>query len=613
MKKLFTFSAALAFVGTPVFAQDSEGAESSVSKKIQCTSFYKTPPLRDILRGIPDIDTDTYYDDWDPKGHKHERYGDMSELDDFGIPETGGMDPALQTQPAWRTESWTKVQWTGQGGAWPPDPTGAAGQNFYIQAVNSTYRIYQKDGTPETGPKGLGTLWGGASDGDPIVMYDRYAERWFISQFGFTGNKIKIAISETSDPTGAYYLYEFSFTNFPDYPKFAVWSNAYFMSANMSSQQCVAFEREKMLVGDPTASMIPDNFPSHFQFFRSQGIAYAEGATPPEDDEPGWFFAVQENAWTASILTDHIKIFRYDIDWTTGTGNVVTHQDLDTDPFNVIFTASWDDLTQQGTTQKLDALAGIFMYKCQYRRFSDHNTVVLCHTVDVDAANRAAIRWYELREDGDQVWYIYQQGTWSPDGTNSRWMGSIAMDQQGNMALAYSFCGPSEFAGLRYTGRFVGDPLGQMTVQEQIAVEGTGFQTGSNRYGDYAQMTMDPADDMTFWYTGEWLNTTTRRTEIFSFSSWHLVGNEENTQAIPLFNAYQPNPSELILSWRDIADENVTVTLVDISGKLIAKEQLNTVNSTQQSFDVADKASGIYFVTMSGKNTEMNKKIYIGR
>ena len=621
MKKIFTSIFTLTFIGVAAIAQETTSSESAGvaddhdkndSKKVQCSAFWKTGPVRDLIKSTPSIDEDSYYDNWVPREHKRMRYSEMTELDDFGIPENGNIDPALQTAPAFRTESWTKAQWTGQSGAVPPDPTGAVGQDYYVQMVNSTYRIFDKEGNPESGgPKPLNSLLG-SGDGDPIVMYDRYAERWFVSQFRISGNKILIGISETSDPLGDYYIYEWSFVNFPDYPKYSVWSNAYFMTANMTNSNCVAFEREKMLVGDPTASMIQDNFPSHFQFFRSQGTAYAEGPTAPDADEPGWFFSVQENAWTGSITTDHIKIWRYDLDWDAGTGDVVLHQELDVDAHNCVFTSSWNDLTQKGTSQKLDAVAGIFMYKVQYRRFTDYNVAMLCTTVDVDGGNRAGIRWYELREENDGVWYVHQQGTWSPDSENNRWMGSIAMDAQGNIALAYSFCGPDEYPGIRYTGRFWDDPLNQMTVQEQIAVEGTGAQTIANRWGDYAQMTMDPTDDMTFWYTGEW-HSTTRKTEIISFSSWHLVGDEDNRPLVPLFNAYQPSSAEMTLQWQDISDEIVTITLIDMSGKLLAEDKINTKDSNELTYDISERASGIYMLHMTGPNTSLSKKVYIGR
>ena len=613
MKKLLTLSSLLLALPLVSTAQSADEETPVVYHKEPCEAFYKTPPLRDLLKLLPDIDEETYSMGWETKDKKSVAL-DLSELDDFGIPETGGIDPALQTNPAWRKESWLKVQWTGQGsGALPPDPTGAAGMNYYVQATNTVYRIWNKDGTSASSPKPLGTLWDGSSDGDPIVMYDRFAERWFISQFKISGNKILIAVSETSDPLGSYFTYVWSYSNFPDYPKFSVWSHSYFMTANMSSENCTAFEREKMLLGDPSASAIKMNLPAFVQFFRSTATTYAEGPTEPDMDEPAYLFAVQEDAWSGSISDDHIKVMKADIDWTAGTGSVSNHQLLYTDAFNCVFTTSWNDIAQKGTSQKLDAIAGIFSYKCQYRRFDGYNVVMLCNTVDVDNTNRGGIRWYELRDNNDGNWSIYQQGTWSPDTQNSRWLGNIAMDAQGNIGLAYSFAGPSNYCGIRYTGRFKDDPLGEMTVQEQVVKTGTGSQTVANRFGDYSQMTMDPEDDMTFWFTGEWISSGgISKTEVFSFSSWFFTETEENPSTAPYFNAYQPNPSELTLVWKNIKDENTTIEVYDMSGKLILAELANGT-SNQENYSIPGNTSGVYLVKLSGTNTALSKKVYLAK
>ena len=299
------------------------------------------------------------------------------------------------------------------------------------------------------------------------------------------------------------------------------------------------------------------------------------------------------------------------MDWVTPSNSSITiDQSLNTDAFNSVFTNSWDDLTQQGTTQKLDAVAGVFMYRAQYRRFSGYNTMALCHTVDV-GSNRAGVRWYELRDDNDGVWYIYQQGTYAPDATNSRWMGSAAIDLNGNYGLAYSIVGPNEYAGIRYTGRFKDDPLNQMTIQEQVAIDGGGAQTGGNRFGDYSQMSIDPEDDATFWFTGEYLGSGgSRRTRIFSFAFWQLLGEEENVISHPYFKAYQPNTTSIKLEWDALKDTDVQAQLFDMNGKLILSEKLNT-SDKQKSFDLPNFAKGIYVVKLKGENTNLSTKLYI--
>jgi len=613
MKNIFTLTTL--FIGASL-SSTAQVKEEAVDLKVthdQCTHFMKTPPLRDMMKGLTPVDDEHYYDDWVAKDRK--LAVNTSELVDKGIPETNGQDPARQSVMGTKEGSgWIRANWQAQSGAFPPDPSGAAGPDHYVQAVNSTYRVYNKDGSSASSPYALATLWpGSSSDGDPIVMYDRFADRWFISQFQTGSNEILIAVSETSDPLGAYFIYDFAFSAFPDYPKFGVWSNAYFMTLNSNSNDCIAFEREKMLLGDPTASKINMTFPYVYQFFNSIAPAYAEGPAEPDSLEPCYFFAVQDDSWTGSIADDNIKVLKATINWDTPlSSSVVIHQTILTDPFNCVFTNSWDDLTQQGTTQKLDAVTGIFMYRAQYRRFDGYNVVMLCHTVDVNNANQAGVRWYELRDNNDGIWSIYQQGTYSPDN-NNRWMGNIAMDAQGNIAMAYSFNGTSDYPGIRYTGRYKNDPLGEMTVIEQIGVEGAGFQTGGNRYGDYSQMTMDPSNDMTFWFTGEYLGSGgSRRTRVLSFSSWHLLGEEESELAVPFFNAYQPNPETVRLVWHDLKDQKVTATITDIQGKLINSTLIDTENA-QEDFDISGAASGIYFVTLTGQNTNLSQKIYVAK
>lgn len=619
MKKIFTLTALCGFMAVSVTAQEDAPVSKEV-KKEKCTFFMKTAPLKEILRYAEPIDEETYYDDF--VAHDRQLKSDWSQIDDHGIPETNNIDPTIQKVYGRHSgEGMMKANWIGQGGGLPPDPSGAAGPDHYVQAVNSTYRVYDKEGTAVTPAYALHTLWPGySSKGDPIVMYDRYADRWFISQFHYSGSgtpqapfHILIAVSETSDPLGSYYIYEFEFSSFPDYPKMAVWSNAYFMTLNSGSNDCVGFEREKMIQGDASASMITMSFPNFYQFFNSVAPAYAEGMTAPEDDASGWAFAVQDDSWPG-VTDDHIKILKIDLDWVTpSNSSVVIHQELTTGNFNSVFTNSWDDITQQGNSQKLDAVAGIFMYRAQYRRWEGYNSMILVMTVDANGSNRAGVRWFELRENNDDVWYVYQESTFDPNDGNSRWMGNAAQDLNGNIGLAYSFAGTSNYAGLRYTGRFTSDPLNEMSVQEQIAVEGTGAQTLGNRYGDYSQMTVDPTDDATFWFTGEYLGASgSRRTRIFSFAMWELLGEDERPVGNPYFNAYQPNNDQLTVLWKDLQDDQFDITVLDMNGKLVAQENGVDATQNQVNFDIPTTATGVYIVQLNGKNTQLSEKIYLG-
>lgn len=611
MKKTFTLLFAVGLFTGQAFSQAQNGTSGANPIFTKCNYMVKTPPLRELMEDI------TFYpaEEGAPKIGDKKWTADWSTINDIGIPENDNMDPVAQLELGNKSGAgMTKANWTGQNTtAFPPDPTGAAGPEHFVQAINSSWRIYEKDGSSVGGQMNLSSLWSGSSnDGDPIIMYDRYADRWFISQFQTSSPfEILIAISETSDPTGAYYAYSFNQNSFKDYPKFGVWSNGYYMSANSNSQNCVIFEREKMILGDASAGQIAMTFPNIPFFFRSYAPIYAEGTTEPGMDDPFYFFHIQDNSWSG-VSSDHIKSLKVTVDWTTtSNSNITIDQEIAISSLNTVFTNSWDDIVQPGTTQKLDALAGVFMYRVQYRKFPDYNVALMTTVADVDGNNTAGVRWMELRDDGDGVWYLYQEGTYAPNDGNSRWMASIGMDLNGNIGMAYSFCGPSEYAGIRYTGRYKDDPLGEMTVIEQIAIEGTGFQTGANRYGDYSQMTVDPTDDATFWYTGEWLpGGSSHRTRIFSFAMWELLGDNENKVENPFFNAYQEDPNSLTAVWHSIKDEEVNIQLMSIEGKVILTEKVGGLDKKIK-MNLPDFATGIYFIKMTGKNTDLTKKVYL--
>lgn len=617
MKKTLTLGViGMAAVFTS-YAQESP--ETSTATYEQCSFFMKTPPLRDLLESIEPIDDSAYYAGTTAKPVNPMRYNIPEFISEEDAAAVFEEDPAMQTVEGTKTDGGFRLQINvdGQFGSFPPDPTGAAGIDYFVQAVNSTYRIYHKeDGDNATGVYFLNSLWDRPGDGDPIVMYDRYAERWFISQFygAFEDEYgVLLAVSTTTDPLGEYYVYQFDYTLFPDYPKYSVWSNAYFMSANSGSADCSAFERDKMLVGDPTAGVIKMNFPTMPLIFNSIAPAYAEGAVEPDADEPCYFFAVQENA-LSGISTDHIKVLKAEIDWDNPeTSSVTVHQELNTAAFNSIFAGSWTEyLTQKDSDQKIDAIPGIFMYRAQYRRWGDYNTVVLCHNVNV-GGNRAGQRWYELRDNDDGNWSIYQQGTYTLADNNSRWLGSISMDALGNIAMCYAFTGPDHHPGIRYTGRFDGDPLNEMTVPELTAVEGEGAQTGGGRYGDYSQMSMDPTDDYTFWFTGEYLGTGgARKTRIMSFSSWNIAGTDEEKISIPTLNAYQPGPDQLMVKWKDIEpNQAVNLEVYDMSGKRILSERVSG-GQEQVLVELPSRVKGIYIIKLKAGDVDLSKRIHLG-
>ena len=422
-------------------------------------------------------------------------------------------------------------------GVYPPDTQGDVSGDKYVQVVNLKFAVYSKSGTLLLGPLDLKTIWAGipapwngTNNGDPVVLYDQAADRWMITQFSLPNSSQYaelVAVSATSDPTGAWYRYVFQFGNkMPDYPKFGIWPDGYYMSVNQfitgSSWGGVgvcAFDRTKMIAGDPTASMIYfDLGPMGTSW--SMLPADWDGTTAPVTGEPNYFSYYDD--WT-SYTSRFLKICEFHADWTTPTNSTFGQvASLPTAPFTSDLCPATRGrcINQPVTSVKLEALSDRLMYRLQYRNFGTHRSMVTNHTVNVDGNGLAGIRWYEMRNTG-AGWNIYQQGTYSPNASH-RWVGSIAMNSVGDMALGYTVSdATSTYPGIRYTGRKASDELGKMTFPEQLIISGSGYQTGSAaRWGDYSMMSVDPSDDLTFWFTTEYLQTIGNapwRTRIASF------------------------------------------------------------------------------------------------
>ncbi len=179
-----------------------------------------------------------------------------------------------------------------------------------------------------------------------------------------------------------------------------------------------------------------------------------------------------------------------------------------------------EQYSQQGTAQKLDAVLEVLMQRPQYRNFGTYQTIVCCHTVDVDNTDHAGVRWYELRRTTGN-WSIRQTGTYAPDG-HSRWMGSIALNSYNQIGLGYSISSSSLYPGIRYCGQSstaYAAGAGVMDIAEDIILTGVASQTGTNRWGDYTMLAVDPSDNQTFWYTNQYFQSTSplHQTRIASF------------------------------------------------------------------------------------------------
>jgi len=417
----------------------------------------------------------------------------------------------------------------------PTDPTGAVGPNHYVTAKNFSFTIFDKNGNVLQPQTSLTNIFPNESLGDPIVLYDYFADRFVITQFSKTPNSFLIAVSQGNDPVNdGWYTYRFETGSFPDYPKFSVWSDGYYVTSNKSqnsqqtSEVVFVIEREKVLAGIPSAQMIGFPLPGARTggFYSPAGFNVIGGSPPPEGNAKIVYF--QDDAWQ-DVSEDAIKLWTINVDWQNPSQSTIEEAEEFTTgndqitPFDSSFDgSSFSNLPQpEENSQEIDVLQGVVMFATNYRRFCDYNSVLLNFSVDIDdrenSDNIAAIRWYELRQNGDdQSWEVFQEGTYSSPEGKSAWCASMAMDIYGNIGMAYTTIGTIEngatensFPSIRYTGRMDGDPLGIMTFSEQTIIAGTDIQrNGGERYGDYAHMTVDPIDDQTFWHIAEYFENT---------------------------------------------------------------------------------------------------------
>ena len=435
----------------------------------------------------------------------------------------------------------------------PPDTVGDVGPNHYVQCVNLACQIFDKSGaaaSPVFLLKTLFTSIGGACDdgdkGDPIVLYDPLADRWMLSQFGWAGATTAppappfhecVAVSQTGDPTGAYHLYDFVIPNgyFNDYPKFGVWPDGYYMTAPLFGgpvfgQGAFVMNRAKMLVGDPAAEMIFFDLTLSHPGLQRLLPADTDGVPPPAGT-PNYMATLTADEF--GDAQDGIRLFEVRPDFGNPAASTFTElPPLAVASFDPSFTEvsgtcgagvnfdSRDDIDQPppaACNHRVDAIANRPMHRLAYRNFGTHESLVLNHTVDANATpptapsgHLAGIRYYELRRSLPAGSFgVQEQATFAPD-TIHRWMGSAAIDAQGNIAVGYSVSDvTSTFPGVRFASRLASDPPGGLFQGETtLAAGGRSQTTTSSRWGDYSAMSVDPADECTFWYTQEYYDAT---------------------------------------------------------------------------------------------------------
>ena len=457
----------------------------------------------------------------------------------------------------------------------PPDTNGDIGPGHYVQWVNLSFAIYSRSGDVLYGPADGSSLWQGfggpcesTNDGDPIVLYDEHADRWFMSQFALPrfprGPFYQcIAVSKTSDPTGEYYRYQFSFAKLNDYPKFGVWPDAYYMSINQftcNASSCswagegvAAFPRAQMLAG-AAASMVYFDLQGTDDTLGGMLPSDLDGAPPPSGT-PNYYAQFDDDAWGYS--PDQLQVWEFRVNWANPTSSTFTKRAaLATAPFDSNMCGySRNCVRQAGSSARLDAIADRLMYRLQYRNFGSYQTLVTNHTVDV-GSDQAGVRWYEVRLAGG-VPSIHQQGTFAPD-TSSRWMASAAMDARGNIAMGYNVSSAQMFPRISVTGRKASDPSGLMTTGEADVILGSGSQMStSSRWGDYSLLAVDPQDGCTFWFTTEYYSDTSTagwRTRVgaFQIDCTGGGGGDPQAPAAPSgLAATAASASRINLSWTD--------------------------------------------------------------
>ena len=593
-------------------------AQSGRAEVIRATHFDMSPPLREM-----------------PPGPRH--FGTLEAEPVRHIPSSRnppfGPDPVLQGAPkgqvsALAPATLTNFEGIGQGftgpsgtfvvNSAPPDNNGAVGPNHVVETVNTDFAVFSKSGTPLFGPVPINTLWSGfggncqvQNDGDPVVSYDRIADRWIVTQFQVSTTPFQqcVAISATPDPTGSYFRYAFTYTDgFPDYPKMGVWPDAYYISYNvfnnagtafLYSKVC-AFDRARMLTGSAATQ----------QCFNTTNVfggllpADFDGHTLPAAGAPNPVVALGATSAT-------LALWKFHSDFTTPANATFTG------PTSLTVPAYTEACAQFGGTcvpqsggGSLDSLSDRLMYRAAYRNFGDHESIVVNHSVT--AGTSVGLRWYELRGVTTTP-TLFQSGTFAPD-TSYRWMGSAAMDQSGNMAIGYSVSSSALKPQIRVTGRLGGDAAGTLTQGETTIIAGAGAQGASlSRWGDYSSMSVDPVDDCTFYYTNQYIpanGTFNWRTRIASFKLSPCGGPDFTLSAAPTTLSLAPGDSgtsTITVTPSGGFAGAVTLTLAGLpAGASSSFSDPTPTSSSVLTVNAGTANAGTYPLTVTGTNGSLS-------
>jgi hypothetical protein len=318
------------------------------------------------------------------------------------------------------------------------------------------------------------------------------------------------AISVGPDPLGAYYRYAFERPLFPDYPRPAVWTDGYYnptsssdnrISETIATQKhaCVV-DRASMLKGQPAAEQC--QIVLNVNFLNNADI---DGKSLPPDGAPNIMMAAGGTQLDKMLEASSIDVWQFHVDWKNAANTKLTGPEkLAVAPYHYLCGGQLTNcVPQPETDRRLDAQGDKIMSRLVYRRIDGRESIVAVHSVDTSAGG-GGVRWYEFQIDKTRRVTLRQQGTYAPDKF-FRWMASPAIDKLGNIALGYSFGGAPNFAGQRFTGRLPKDPLGTMTLREAVLADGEASQVNTLRWEDYTTTAIDPSDDCTIWYVGDYL------------------------------------------------------------------------------------------------------------
>lgn len=474
-------------------------------------------------------------------------------------------------------------------GVSPPDPVGDIGPDHYVVMSNMFFEVYDRSGVSLFGPAANNTLWSGfggpceqQNAGDPIVLYDQLADRWLLTQFTSSGAELFncVALSTTPDPTGSYYRWAISNgPNLPDYPKFGIGEEAYFISTRdflsliFVGVGVYALDRAEMLAGNPNPTVISFFVDNSIPYHVGDGILPMdiEGLTLPPPGSPHYFMGSMDNGGPYGAPQDALTLWKFVVDFDTPENSSFTLTNtIPMAPMDSIFPCVGirSCIAQPSTANKIDhqGYRQRPLHRLVYRNFGTHESLVTNQSVEA-VAGISGIRWWEVRSPNSTP-AIFQEGTYAPgveDGIH-RWMGSAAMDSAGNIGLGYSASSSTTHPSVWYTGRLVTDPPGTMPQGEGTIIDGTGSLLSSQRWGDYSSMSVDPTDDCSFWYVNEYV-------PVSSPFGWQLrIGafrfEECGTPAFSLTAASSPQVKicagedvEYAMTVRAIAGFNETVSL----------------------------------------------------